>query len=267
MPYHWINPEEYTMDTFLLFDRWALNYMFSEDSSGKIKQEMADALFFYPHVLWFIGQKAPECQRFLQTLKALMPQTLTKEKGRKAQSKVLQHYETFVVYAYPRVMNRVNYIRNWDRKWLDELIDVTGKVVLDVGAGTGRLAFAAQETALRVYASEPCDTLREAMRDRIKAQGITNMKVLDGIVMDLPFEDNTFDAVLSGHVVGEDYDGELFEMTRVLKPDGWIVICNGDDEFVRKTPNPELVSRGFDVFTHQSIEGGIIHNYRKQVHK
>ncbi len=51
-------------------------------------------------------------------------------------------------------MERVNYIADWDRKWLDELIDTTGMVVLDVSAGTGRPAFAAARDALRVYGKE-----------------------------------------------------------------------------------------------------------------
>lgn len=162
-------------------------------------------------------------------------------------------------------MERVNYIADWDRKWLDELIDLTGLVVLDVGAGTGRLAFAAARDALRVYASEPCDRLREYIRDRISDRAITNMKVVDGTATCLPFEDATFDAVLSGHVVGDDYEGELNEMRRVTKSGGWLIICNGDDEFQRALPDGELLRRGFEAFRHESPSGGIIYNYRLRV--
>jgi len=87
--------------------------------------------------------------------------------------------------------------------------------------------------------------LREYMRDSIRRENITNMKVLDGEVINLPYEDNTFDTVMSGHVVGDYYDGEIAEMTRVTKNGGYIVCCNGDDKFKRTSANQKLVSRGF----------------------
>ena len=150
-------------------------------------------------------------------------------------------------------------------KYLEELPH--DAKILDVGAGTGRLAFAAARVARRVYASEPCDMLREYMRDRIQTESISNMKVLDGEAKNLPFEDDTFDVVTSGHVVGDDYDAEIAEMSRVCKPGGFIVCCNGDDEFRRTAPDAELVKRGFSWYVHETAEGGIVYDYVKQVEK
>jgi len=257
------------MDTLLYFDRWVLRYLFSDQSADQnpdAYQLLAgSALSRFPHVADFCRHKAPESAAYMDAALALVPPGLDDQAARQAEADFLQHHETFVVYAWPEVMERVNYIADWDRKWLDELIDLTGMVVLDVGAGTGRLAFAAARDALRVYASEPCDRLREYMRDQISARGIQNMKVLDGMADCLPYEKATFDAVLSGHVVGDDYEGELAEMRRVLKPGGWLIICNGDDEFMRKGPDPELTNRGFEAFRHESPSGGIIYNYRLRV--
>ena len=165
------------------------------------------------------------------------------------------------------MMNQLGYIRHWDEQYLHRLLDLTGLVVLDVGAGTGRLTFAAAKKARRVYASEPCDMLREFMRDEIKRRSIPNVRVLDGYVTALPFEDDTFDAVLSGHVVGDFYDEEIAEMSRVVKPGGWLIICNGDDTWKRDHPNPELTRRGFEAFRHENAQGGVIFDYRMQVAK
>ena len=275
MSYHWINAEEYNMNCFLLFDRWALRWIFTDcgaydwfESQGRDYQlEMAKALYRYPHVTAYVRVKAPECGAFLDGVQAVPYGNWTEEEMREAETFILQAHETFVVYVYPEVMNRVNYIRNWDEKYLHELVDLSDRIVLDVGAGTGRLAFAAAKKAKRIYASEPCDCLREYMRDRIRAEGIRNMKVLDGEVLDLPYEDNTFDVVLSGHVIGDFYEEEIAEITRITKDSGWLVICNGDDGFKRSAPDQELTSRGFEWFRHESVEGGIIYNYRKQVVK
>lgn len=273
--YNWIDANDYTMECFLLFDRWALRWIFTDCGkldwfSGKgrdYKLAMAKALYRYPYVARFVRAKAPECGAFLDEIAAIPYGNWTDEEMREAETFILQEHETFVVYAYPEVMNGVNYIRNWNPERLYELVDLTGKIVLDVGSGTGRLAFAAAKKAKRVYASEPCDRLREYMRDRIRGEGIRNMKVLDGEVCCLPYEDDTFDVVLSGHVVGDAYEEELAEMARVTKSGGWLVICDGDDEFKRTKPGEALTSRGFEWFRHDTVEGGTVYNYRKRIVK
>ncbi|SEM36907.1 Methyltransferase domain-containing protein [Butyrivibrio sp. ob235] len=275
MSYNWINAKDYTMNCFLLFDRWALKWIFTDCSANEwfsygdrdYKLDMAMALYRYPHVEWYVRNKAPECTEFLDEIKKIPYGNWTEDEMKEAESAILQAHETFVVYAFPEVMNQVNYIRNWDEKYLYELVDLTDKILLDVGSGTGRLAFAAAKKAKRVYASEPCDCLREYMRDRIKAEEISNVKVLDGEVLSLPYENDTFDVVLSGHVIGDFYEEEIAEITRITKDGGWLVICNGDDEFKRTGPDSELTSRGFEWLSHESIEGGIIYDYRKQVRK
>lgn len=272
MSNQWINAENYTMDTFLLFDRWVIRYIMAENNwynndERNYQTDMAKALSRYPYVINFCKRKAPECTEFLDKMAACNMQDISEQEARKAEIAILSALETFVVYAYPEVMDNLNYIRNWNPQRLYELVDLNGKIVLDIGSGTGRLAFAAAKYAKRVYASEPCDCLREYMRDKIKRDNITNMKVVDGEVTNLPYEDDTFDVVMSGHVVGDYYDEEIAEMTRITKNGGFIVCCNGDDEFKREAPDYELVSRGFEFFMHESCEGGIIYTYRKAVIK
>jgi predicted RNA methylase len=62
---------------------------------------------------------------------------------------------------------KCDFIRGWSKERLFELADLTSKVVLDAGAGSGRLTFAAAEKAAQIYACEPVATLREFMREKI----------------------------------------------------------------------------------------------------
>lgn len=281
---HWMKEEEFSMDTILLFDRWIIRYIMSENvwyNNGQrdYKTDMAKALSRYPYVIQFCKRKAPECTDFLKEIENINAAGLLKKIGginaasiseaeaRRAEIAILSALESFVVYAYPEVMEQIDYIRNWIPERLYALADLREKLVLDIGSGTGRLAFAAADRAKRVYASEPCDVLREYMRDKIRQNGIANMKVLDGEGTNLPYEDNTFDVVITGHFVDDIYEEEIAEMTRVVKNGGVLICCHGDDEVKRKEPDDELVRRGFEYFAHESCGGGVIYDYRKVVHK
>ena len=128
----------------------------------------------------------------------------------------MDEFEDFVIYTTPEVMTeKCDFIYGWNKERLFEMCNLEGKIVLDVGSGTGRLAFAAAEKAAFVTASEPVDSLREFMRDRIARKGIGNMRVCDGLCHCLPFPDNSFDVVMSGHVVGDFFREEVDELTRV----------------------------------------------------
>ena len=284
MIYHWINAEEYSMETVLLFDRWVIRHIMSENAwynNGQrdYKTDMAKALSRYPYVIEFCKRKAPECAGFLKEIEDIRAAGFLKEirgidaagiseaEARRAETEILSALEPFVVYAYPEVMEQLGSIRDWSPDRLYALADFKGKLVLDIGSGTGRLAFAAAVYAKRVYASEPCDVLREYMRDKISQNGISNMKVLDGEMTNLPYEDNTFDIVMAGHAAGDWQEEGTAEMTRVVKDGGVLVCCNGDDEVKREAPDGELVRRGFEYFVHESREGGVIYDYRKVVHK
>ncbi len=267
MSYHWIDPEKLSFNCVLLMDRYLIRCICTEDGEKDYCRNLGIALAYDPAVAWYCKEKAPEVSDSVEKLISLAPKDCTAEQVRNAECFVLDCHDWAVVYVYPEIMNQnCPYIRDWDKEKLFELADFTDKVVLDVGAGTGRLAFAAAEKARHVYASEPVDRLREFMRDKIAAEQIRNVTVLDGVCECLPYEDNTFDIVTFGHVVGDDYDRELAELERVVKSGGWLVDCPGEDD--RKGElDQELVKRGFESFYYQGKTGGDIYRYRKQISK
>jgi hypothetical protein len=112
MSYNWIKAEDYTMDTLLLFDRWVIRYLMEENEwynneKRDYKTDMGKALSRYPHVAQFCKHKAPEASAFIDKVLSLVPKGLTDEEARKAEISILDYHDTFVVYAYPEVMNQV----------------------------------------------------------------------------------------------------------------------------------------------------------------
>jgi len=72
--------------------------------------------------------------------------------------------------------------------------------------------------------------------------------------------------VMSGHVIGDDLDAEIAEMTRVCKPGGWLIDCPGDSKWDMH-PKPELTSRGWEEFHYVGSYGKNVFIHRKQVVK
>jgi len=196
------------------------------------------------------------------------PKDLSHDEIRNSEIKLLEIIDSFIVYLYPEVMNaNCPYIRDWDKERLLSIIDFTDKVVLDVGSGTGRLAFAAAEKAKKIYALEPSERLREYMRDKIAKDKISNVVVLDGVIENIPFEDNTFDIVTTAYVLGLDYEKEMANLERVAKNGGYLVDCMGEEDFKREGPNDHLLKAGFNWSHYASKNGGDVYRYWKKVNK
>lgn len=224
---------------------------------------LAVALAGNPAVLWYITNKCPEAADWYRDCAESAPPGLSAEAVRECEVFVLDALDWAVVYVYPELMENLQYIKDWDPERLLSITDFKGKTVLDIGAGTGRLAFAAAPLARVIYASEPVDRLREYMREKAKPLKVGNIRILDGTVEELPFEDEAFDIVLSGHVVGDNWDSELAEISRVTKPGGWIIDCPGED-YRKKSPGEELIKRGFQYSHYASKSGGDVYSYWKQ---
>lgn len=271
MALNWINPQDYSFNSFLLLERFQIHLMMDHsgwrNNSAEWKHSMSIALSANPAVAWYLAHRCPECAPAVEALLAAAPQHADAAQIAAAEQYAMASIEDFIIYTTPwRMAERCDFIRGWHKERLFALADFAGKVVLDIGAGSGRLTFAAAEKASWVYASEPVGTLREFMRDKIAGEGIRNVRVLDGLVTALPFPDDTFDIVMSGHVVGDDWDAELAELARVCKPGGWLLDCPGDSER-DLSPSPELTARGWEEIHYTGSFGKAVYVHRKQVHK
>ena len=275
MPLGWINPEDFSFNSFLLMDRFQIRMMMQSggwrNKKAEWRHNMGLALNANPAVKWYFEHKCPECAAVVHEIAAGVPALADPSEIRKAEIYCLLSVEDFVIYTRPELMDtNCNFISAWEKRRLFEMADFSSKTVLDVGSGSGRLALAAAEQAEWVYASEPVNSLREYLRDKIAREGIKNVRVVDGIADSLAYPDNCFDIVMSGHVVGDDWDSEIAELTRVCKPGGWLLDCPGDEKLEGGKPHPEapeLIKRGWEPMYYTGTLGGQVYRYRRQVFK
>ena len=103
--------------------------------------------------------------------------------------------------------------------YLAQMLDINGtSVVVDVGAGTGKLTRALIPLAGRVIAAEPVDGMRNGL-----AMALPTVEVLDAAAEALPLPEASVDAVLAGQAFHW-FDGPraLAEFRRVLRPGGGV---------------------------------------------
>lgn len=110
---------------------------------------------------------------------------------------------------------------------IGDAISYDNAVILDVGSGWGELQYELsqpQYNAQHIYGIEPHDKLLQL--SKIILDGNTKTTVTQGVVEQLPFEDNTFDIVICYTVLEhvQDYKKAVSEMLRVLKPGGKIYV-------------------------------------------
>jgi ubiquinone/menaquinone biosynthesis C-methylase UbiE len=109
-------------------------------------------------------------------------------------------------------------------------------VILDVASGTGEpgLTIASMLKGGKVVITDLSDDMLKIARDHAAKRGITNIETRACDVCELPFADNTFDAISCrfGFMFFPDMLLAAKEMTRVLKPGGRIAtaVWNGPEK-------------------------------------
>ena len=118
---------------------------------------------------------------------------------------------------------------NVDRSWRRALVTmaevVEGDGVLDVATGTGDVAieFARRSRAGTVVGLDRSAGMLEVAREKLRRGRLEGrIEVVGGDALDMPFEDQSFNAVTIAFGLRNlsDYGAGVREMARVLKPGG-----------------------------------------------
>jgi ubiquinone/menaquinone biosynthesis C-methylase UbiE len=112
----------------------------------------------------------------------------------------------------------------------DEIIRMikpkSNEIILDIACGTGEpgLTIASMINGGKVFITDISEGMLEIARDNATQRGINNIETHTCDVCELPFDDNTFDAIScrKGFMFFPDIQVAVKEMKRVLKPGGRI---------------------------------------------
>ena len=133
----------------------------------------------------------------------------------------------------------------------------SGATVLDVGCGTGTLTLLAKAQAGaqgKVYGIDPAPEMIAVARQKA-AQQKSDVDFQVGVIEALPFEDDTFDVVLSSlmfhHLPSGLKQQGLREIYRVLKPGGHLLIAD------MKRPQGLLQHIRMGIFVHAGMTDGV----------
>lgn len=108
--------------------------------------------------------------------------------------------------------------------------DWTGRVVLDLGCGSGFHLPRFARTAAKVIGVEPHPGLVQLARRRLAARGVSGAEVVTGTAQSIPLPDSSVDVVHArwAYFFGRGCEPGLVELDRVLRPGGTALVIDND---------------------------------------
>lgn len=182
-------------------------------------RELAAVLHAHPVLRRFLIARHPAGEGTLLRLMTAHPAVGAADLT-KCEQTVLWEVADWIVYQRAPEYYETRSTITWDLAALTDVARLDGAVVIDAGAGTGRVTFAIAPMTRHVFAVEPVGTLRRYLRERASREGVSNVYVSDGFLHAIPVPAETADVLVTCHAVGWVPQRELAEIERVLRPGG-----------------------------------------------
>jgi SAM-dependent methyltransferase len=219
----------------------------------------------HPRLHRFLVTRCPAVQESFAQLLARQP------RGRGAdlaacEQAVVWEVADWIVYQRAPVDYEIHAGIDWTIGAVTEVTTLTDKVVIDAGAGTGRVAFDAAPAARHVFAVEPVAMLRQFIRDKAARLHVDNLFVLDGFLHAIPLPAASADVLLTCQAIGWALPEEVAEIERVVTPGGVAMHLFGTADAAR-SDNPlfrALQEYGYQPHTYQDNQA-TIHSYHKTI--
>jgi SAM-dependent methyltransferase len=248
-----------SFNTLLLLEQVQLSWL----PGWLPEKELRIALKANPVVEWYFRHKCRQTNDWLDQVMAVNDNVFySQDEVRQAEVEVLSSMTDLMIYAVDPSVYDAQPFLNWDPNELLSLADFTGKTVIDIGAGTGKLTLLAAERANVVFAVEPVTNLRHYLRRKAKSRNLNNIYPVDGLITDIPFPPAFADITMAGHVFGEVLETEYQELQRVTKSGGRIILCPGNND-LDNDAHKFLVSHRFEWSRFEEPRDGMKRKYWK----
>jgi ubiquinone/menaquinone biosynthesis C-methylase UbiE len=259
----WLDVTDIHINALLLLEPLHLQYI----ADRKPDAIMGTVLSAHPAIKWLFEQRYPPILDYINGCLSLAKPNPNPTELRQAEIQILKSMQDWLIYVLdPARYDQLDFL-NWDDASLLEMADYEDKIVLDIGSGTGRLAFAVAPFAQVVYAVEPVANLRSYLWQKRSELSIENVYPSDGKIDQIPFPDNFADIVMNGHVFGDNPSEEYREMQRVVRDGGLILLHPGTNANAEDDTHRFLIAKGFQFGTFTEPGDGIKRKYWKTIHK
>jgi SAM-dependent methyltransferase len=247
-------------DLFLL-ESFQIDYL----QSRLPEKEFSAVLFANPNIKSFLKNKHPPIGPYIQKIQAQYGPAKNENELFEFTDKVIWEIAELLIYnKYPDIYDKRAIVK-WEYKDITSVVSLRDKIVIDAGAGTGRVAFKAVKDAEIVFAIEPCASMRNFIRNEAVERKISNLFVIDGFLNKIPLPNNYADVLITSNAVGWKLEEELKEIERVVKPGGYVIhlTCspNNDDPLKQRITDSNWQYN----FSDYKLDGYTIRRYWKEI--
>jgi SAM-dependent methyltransferase len=207
------------------------------------EREFAVVLLEYPDIKYFLINKYPLTKDFIErVIDKFGPADNKKELLKCCDTLVWELADLLIYNKHPDIYDS-RVILGWNFNDILSVTSIKDKVVIDAGAGSGRVAFKAVKDASMVFAVEPCASLRNFIVEKAKKKNVSNLFVVDGFLHAIPLPKGFADVLITSNSIGWKLDDELKEIERIVKPGGYVIHLTSspdtDDPLKKYLTKPE----------------------------
>lgn len=204
-------------------------------------KEFATLLRANPVVHRFLVSKYPPIASYLD--KILLENSVIEDKSlidMQCQEALWEIADLIIYNKYPERFDTQAPIK-WELDEISSIISLEGKVIADVGAGSGRITFLVAALVHTVYAVEPVTSLRSFIKEKALKGNAENIFVMDGTLDSIPLPNHSLDVLITSNAIGWNLPRELQEVERVIRPGGFAIHLLWSNE-VQENPFHETLT-------------------------